>query len=144
MIVDEKLDRFATNWGVIPTSIDLAPKMTTKLDAMSIELAGPSFSKEIDFGDGLTGVRLNQGMGFATTAADAAPASSGFDINTIFPSFSTWTWEDYVMAASGLYIGWQILFGPKATARKEGYSRARASYAKQRAKVKEDTALSFF
>lgn len=144
MIVDEKLDRFATNWGVIPTSVDLAPNYTTNLDAMNIELSGPSFNKETDFGDGLTGLKLDKGMGFAATAADASPTSSSFDFTTLVPSFASWTWEDYVMAASGLYIGWQVLFGPKATARKEGYSRARASYAKQRQKVKEDTALSFF
>jgi hypothetical protein len=176
MIVDEKLDRFATNWGVIPTSIDLSPKYTTNIDAMNIELSGPSFNKETDFGDGLTGLKLARGMGLgdalpvaipyvagsgsysasipapSITPADlsaASAASGGFDLTALtsgfsMPTLANWTWEDYVMALSGLYIGWQILFGPKATQRKQELRSAEEGYRKRRKRIKEDYSFSPF
>jgi hypothetical protein len=144
MIVDEKIDRFATNWGVIPTSIDLAPNYTTHLDAMSVELAGPEFSRESDFGDGLTGLGS---LGFAapTPAAAIEPsATSTFDPSTLIPDFANWDWHEWLIAIGGGYTLYQIFFGPKAQARREGYAKAKEGYHRQRSKVKEDTALSFF
>jgi len=60
MIMNDPVNRFDSNWGIYPTSISLVNDETTRIAATNIEMAGKDWSREGDFGDGLSGI--NQAM----------------------------------------------------------------------------------
>ncbi len=72
MLVDEPINRFASNFGRTPNSISLQADWTSGAKAENVEVAGPTFDREDDFGDGLTG------LGDLTSAAHSV-----FDIGSI-------------------------------------------------------------
>lgn len=63
MLVDEKVSRFESGFGVEPNNIGLAHNWHTPFHAQNIEGGGPDFSNESDFGYGLSGLGDDESSG---------------------------------------------------------------------------------
>lgn len=144
MLVDEKVDRFATNWGVDPNSITLQQNWTTPIDSQNIEMAGKDFSRERDFGNGLAGLG-SLGLGFIDTGIVTPPTpATGFNLSNFIPDVSNWDWHEWLLALGSGYTVYQIFFGPRATQRKSELKSAEESYRSRRKRIKEDYSFSPF
>jgi hypothetical protein len=134
MIVDEQVDRFASNFGVQPTSIALQADWSNPFDAVNVEQVGKSFDEEKDFGYGLQGGR---GMGFVETFQDAAEASTvgsgdGGIMSTLHSVFDA---SSLIVWPLALFTVWQF-FGKVKTGTKKrraaiGKAKAQLAKAKQ-------------
>lgn len=138
MIVNDPVDRFATNFGVQPTSISLQANWTTPFDAVNVQENGASFDEEKDFGYGLRGGR---GMGFVETFQDAADsqtvgAGDGGIMSTLHSVFDA---SGLIVWPLALFTVWQF-FGKT----KEGVKRKRASVGKAEAALKKAKSKSIW
>ncbi len=111
MIVREKINRFASNFGRMPTSITLANSWTTPITATNIEQGGSSFDSESDFGDGLSGV--SGGLGDITD-----------DLHTLFDSASLLMWPITIYGIYSVVIA--LTKSEPARKRKSAISKAKA------------------
>jgi len=136
MIVDEKVDRFKSNFGRMPTSIALAADWTTPIDATNIELSGNSFSNEKTFGDGLGG------LGFANVPEDT---SSSLNVSSFIPDFANWDWHEWALALGAGYTLYNMFKSSPKVARykkrRELLSGEKEIYKNRRKKVEKDYPL---
>lgn len=118
MIVDDKVNRFASNIGVNPHSISLAADWTTSADAQNIEMVGKSFDNESDFGSGLgTLQEIMDGVGVG------------------IPNPLEWDWHEWLLAAGAGWLGYKLLFSETGKKRREQSKLEREIYKNQKAEV---------
>jgi len=126
MIINDAINRFESNWGVMPTSISLTNDPTTEIGASNIELAGEDWSSERDFGNGLQGI-------------------AGF--TDYLPNFMDWVWQDWALVLGGGYILYNMVFtratkfGEKISKRRELLGSEKQIYKNRKLKVKRDYPL---
>lgn len=105
MIVDDKINRFESNFGRVPTSLSLSADWTTGWGASNIEDNGPSFNRESDFGNGLTGLG---GLGFVETFQSGGGAGITDSISNLVGGGISWQW---LLAGLGAFFAIKTVVG---------------------------------